>query len=65
MGLHQILDDSTDSATSDEDSDTSDISFTPDEIVLRRLQAAAEEQRVIELATIGQHLNVKWSDVDA
>ena len=67
MGMRQILDDSTDSATSDDDGDTvtPDISFTPEEIVLRRLQVTAEE-RVIEQATIGhQHLNVKWSDVDA
>ena len=62
MGLRQILDDSTDSATSVDDGDTvtPDISFTPEEILLRRLQVTAEEQRVIERATIGQHQNVKW-----
>ena len=62
MGLRQIIDDSTDTATSDEGGDTvtRDISFTPEEIVVRRLQVTAEERTVIEQATIGQHLNVKW-----
>ena len=66
MGLRQIPDDSTDTATSDDAGDTvtPDISLTPEEIVLRRLRATAEE-RVIERATISQHLNVNWSDVDA
>ena len=41
MGLRQI---NTDRATSDEDGDTRDVSFTPEEIVLRRLQVTVEEQ---------------------
>ena len=64
MGLRQILvDDSTGTATSDDDGDTvtPGISFTPEEILLRRLQVTDEEQRVIERATIGQHLNVMWT----
>ena len=62
MGLRQILDDSTDSATSDDAGDTvtPGVSFTPEEIVSRRLQVTAEEQRDIEQETIGQHQNVKW-----
>ena len=41
MGLRQI---NTDRATSDEDGDTHDVSFTPEEIVLRSLQVTVEEQ---------------------
>ena len=60
MGLRQIMDSSTDTATTDEDGDSDNLSFTPEEIVLRRLQVTPEEQSRIEQATIGQHLNAEW-----
>ena len=53
----QIIHYSTDTATADEDGDSDNLSFTPEEIVLRRLQVTPEEQSRIEQATIGQHLN--------
>ena len=60
MGLRQILDSSTDTATPDNDDDQDTVSFTPDEIVLRRLQVTVDERSHIERATIGQHLNPEW-----
>ena len=60
MGLRQILDDSTDTASSDEGDSSEVISFTPDEIVLQRLQVTADDQRHIEQSTRGQHLNPQW-----
>ena len=60
MGLRQILDDSTDTASSENGDNSDVISFTPDEIVLQRLQVTADEQRHIEQSTVGQHLNPQW-----
>ena len=60
MGLRQMLDDSTDTASSEEGDNSEVISFTPDEIVLQRLQVTADEQRHIEQTTVGQHLNPQW-----
>ena len=60
MGLHQIMDSSIDSVITDDDGDSDNLSFTLEEIVLRRLQATPEEQSRIEQATIGQHLNAEW-----
>ena len=57
MGLRQIMHCSTDTTTTDDDGDSDNLSFTPEEIVLRRLQVTPEEQSRIEQATIGQHLN--------
>ena len=60
MGLRQLLDSSTDTASPDNDDDQDTVSFTPDEIVLRRLQVTVDERQLIERTTIGQHLNPEW-----
>ena len=60
MGLRHILDDSTDTASSEEGDNSEVISFTPDEIVLQHLQVTADEQCHIEQSTVGQHLNPQW-----
>jgi len=54
MGLNQILEDSTDTGSSEEGDNSENSNVTPNEIVL---QVTADEQQRTEQLTACQHLN--------